>query len=499
MPSVQCHLCGLVVNLERSERPPPWCPKCGADFKAVPAGAGSAGGAPMAPPGALAAAALRSEPAGQFNRGESVSRSPERSPMPVPPAPERLLLPETLEQKLSRVYYHKRCRKATVISGDDLVRLETPFRGCDGTFCCACKDFDTLDQIVWADTGENVQEYRDRLALSVPALRKMWLTGFCNAYVGALNLHLDSRGQPAAPPRPQPVDLSAHRPPPEVVALGEPECVFKTWGLSSPFFNSMQDPHSAFNRAGRGLVGLLCIAMAALFFYGVTQSQQPGRTVGVILGIIFAGMGLWLAAWPFLKRQYKPTESVLVYAFYRDALVFAQNNVWMMLRWDEICEFHGHRPGVPQGSLRTQDGREMPLYRPVTDPDGLFREVERRLSTRLLPRAQQAVEAGQTVAFGPVGVSKAGLTCNAKSIAWEQVDRVGVEVLGPGPTGGLHGIGLHLLIGTQGGLWAAEPFLPLPNRDLLVQLLERVKPSRVPLAITRVPEFFPPNESQVAI
>ena len=170
----------------------------------------------------------------------------------------------------------------------------------------------------------------------------------------------------------------------------------------------------------------------------------------------------------------------------------------MMLRWDEICEFRGHRPGVPQASLRTQDGREMPLYRPVTDPDGCYREIERRLSARLLPRAQQAVEAGQTVAFGPIGVSKAGLTCNGKSIAWEQVDRVAVELVGPGPTGGLQGIGLHLLIGTQGGLWAAEPFLPLPNRDLLVKLLECVKPGRVPLAITRVPEFFPPNESEMA-
>src|SRR5262249_29376388 len=103
-------------------------------------------------------------------------------------------------------------------------------------------------------------------------------------------------------------------------------------------------------------------------------------------------------------------------------------------------------------------------------------------------------EAGQTVPFGPIGVGRAGLTCKDRSIAWQEIDRLAIDVVGPTPTGGLAGIGLHLLVGAQGGLWAAEPFLPIPNRALLANLLEQLRPSNVPLTVTGVVEFFQPDE-----
>jgi hypothetical protein len=97
---------------------------------------------------------------------------------------------------VSRAYEHKSCHAVTVASGDDLVRLECAFRPLDGTYCCRCQTFVGLDDVRWADTGETISAYRRRLKKSVGFWRGLYLTVFCNAYQGAINLHLDKRGRP---------------------------------------------------------------------------------------------------------------------------------------------------------------------------------------------------------------------------------------------------------------------------------------------------------------
>jgi hypothetical protein len=97
---------------------------------------------------------------------------------------------------VSRAYEHISCRGITVASGDDLVRLETPFRPLDETYCSRCAHYVTLDQVRWADSGEVVTDYRRRVKRSVGFWRGLYLTIFCNAYQGAINLHLDSKGRP---------------------------------------------------------------------------------------------------------------------------------------------------------------------------------------------------------------------------------------------------------------------------------------------------------------
>jgi hypothetical protein len=101
---------------------------------------------------------------------------------------------------LSRRYRHLKCNGVTVVSGDDYVLLECPFRPLGGgTFCTTCKTFVPLKSVVWDDTGENIEEYRNRLYYSVPWKRRLWLSWFGNAYQGALNLHLDKQGRPLPP------------------------------------------------------------------------------------------------------------------------------------------------------------------------------------------------------------------------------------------------------------------------------------------------------------
>ena len=66
------------------------------------------------------------------------------------------------------------------------------------TDCCRCGDFVPLDDVRWADTGEIISAYRQRVKASVGFWRRLYLTVFCNAYEGAINLHLDSKGRPLA-------------------------------------------------------------------------------------------------------------------------------------------------------------------------------------------------------------------------------------------------------------------------------------------------------------
>jgi hypothetical protein len=105
------------------------------------------------------------------------------------------------EPALSRLYRHTACGGITEVSGDDYLRLECPFRGCNGTFCAGCRRFVGLDAVVWVDSGETIASYRQRIFDAVPFWEQVRLAVFANAYEGALNLNLDKYGVPRPGPR----------------------------------------------------------------------------------------------------------------------------------------------------------------------------------------------------------------------------------------------------------------------------------------------------------
>ncbi len=97
---------------------------------------------------------------------------------------------------LARAYRHDGCGEETVVSGDDYVLLECPFRTVDATFCCGCDDFVSLDSVAWSDSQECIAAYRKRVYDSVPFWRGVYLLLIGNAYEGAVNLNLDRTGHP---------------------------------------------------------------------------------------------------------------------------------------------------------------------------------------------------------------------------------------------------------------------------------------------------------------
>src|SRR5262245_49688027 len=82
----------------------------------------------------------------------------------------------------SRAYKHDACGGQTVVSGDEHVLLECPFRPVQATFCCTCEQMVPLESVSWSDSGQNIAEYRRQVYDSVPFLRRVYLMLLGNAY-----------------------------------------------------------------------------------------------------------------------------------------------------------------------------------------------------------------------------------------------------------------------------------------------------------------------------
>jgi hypothetical protein len=120
-------------------------------------------------------------------------------------------------QGLSRNYIHSVCKGATKVSGDHYVMLECPFRPVTHTICAVCRKEVPLAEVVWADSGQRISEYRKQIASGVTFWEKLRLTLLGTAYEGALRLNLDAKGNPKPGARPAPVipDLVSKVPLPE--------------------------------------------------------------------------------------------------------------------------------------------------------------------------------------------------------------------------------------------------------------------------------------------
>jgi hypothetical protein len=72
-----------------------------------------------------------------------------------------------------RVYVHRKCGVATQMP-EEIIRsyLQNPYLySSDETFCCGCNKHVPERECKWTETGENLQEYMDRLRAAKPEMR----------------------------------------------------------------------------------------------------------------------------------------------------------------------------------------------------------------------------------------------------------------------------------------------------------------------------------------
>src|SRR5262249_7794114 len=117
----------------------------------------------------------------------------------------------------------------------------------------------------------------------------------------------------------------------------------------------------------------------------------------------------------------------LSFVVFDDALVKLHRGRTTLFRWDEIKAVREViHPVGNRYRITTNDGRRLKLDYQIKNVNALGEVVMGKVMDRLRPRAMRQLEEGGTVNFGPLGVSREGLTCKEKHLPWEDVDRITV-------------------------------------------------------------------------
>jgi hypothetical protein len=179
------------------------------------------------------------------------------------------------------------------------------------------------------------------------------------------------------------------------------------------------------------LLGLLLLASP---FLPPPRDVPPTPWPVLLLFGLFVGIFLVACGWRLRQLAHGGRVRVLVFA---EGLARFDGDDLLTCRWDEIESVQGvvktyavH--GAPVGSrfiisVRLADGRELRLDGAkghLLGMDLLFRRVAEESGRRLLPRLLAAVEAGETVPFGVLAVSKAGLHWGRHVLAWGDATNV---------------------------------------------------------------------------
>ncbi len=185
--------------------------------------------------------------------------------------------------------------------------------------------------------------------------------------------------------------------PPEVVALGQAEHIHQP----GPLLRLARDNPAMVTIPG----SLIVVAgLGIMMAYGL-----PGdRFLSIGLFVVMMA-GLIVALLPWLQG------GIASYLVFKDALVVVEGDDFIVIRWEELKELNFPR------LLVTSDGQKFMLANMVEDLGRLYDTVQFRLRERLLPPVVAALQAGQSVTFGPFTVSKDAISYEGKTLPWSRV------------------------------------------------------------------------------
>jgi hypothetical protein len=258
---------------------------------------------------------------------------------------------------------------------------------------------------------------------------------------------------PVAVPAPPPGTVKKYRAaegesPPEVLALGPAESVYRPWQFLSV---AAEKPWQFVLLGALLLVGGLVL---------VCITTGPDMAVVRILYCVVMLVGILVGALPFFQIDLSS------YVVFRDALVVVRNGIFTVVPWNAIHALNAPRVIV------TSDGQQFALGFHLQRVGVLYERIRNELAERMLPPALAILESGGALTFGPLTINKLAIGYQGKTLLWTQVGRVTVPPTVYGVGGGWIGIR------SQGSLW---PWCQLvlnkvPNSWLLLEVLRRICP-----------------------
>lgn len=160
------------------------------------------------------------------------------------------------------------------------------------------------------------------------------------------------------------------------------------------------------------------------------SQDEAGMLVFSCFGLIAAALGAWT-----------------IYAFFRDrgwrVLIFPQGLVQVrtgkttVIPWDEATQFYhavtrNYRNGVYVGTtynftLVGKGGQKLSFGNGLAGVEGLGNSIRDETWQRLYPKYAAAYNAGETLQFGTISISKQGISNGKETIAWDQVKGINLD------------------------------------------------------------------------
>ena len=238
-------------------------------------------------------------------------------------------------------------------------------------------------------------------------------------------------------------------------------------------------PTKALVRTGAGLMllagGVLMLACggAAVFAYLKVPFPKDGPPAEIVLGVgaFSATLGLGLVAAALRRpRSEGDPDAFRGFLTFPSALVRSKDGRCDVFPWDEIEAVINPEKPLADFQILSRDGRKIPADRAIEGYLDLLGTVLVRVGGRLLGRARGQVASGQTVAFGPFGISRDALEHKGKRLPWNQVSELGVVR----EQGGHR----RLRVKRRGAIWpwCYALLYGLPNEEVFFKLIDEVRP-----------------------
>lgn len=251
--------------------------------------------------------------------------------------------------------------------------------------------------------------------------------------------------------------------PPEVTALGRPLQVHRGSAVTT----------NALLVLILGAVLLAGGVAATIIYFKVPfkkNDKVPKETMLYIAGGLGGlGAAICVGAWSagaFKAGGHKPS-----YLIYHQALVLLQDDAATVIHWSDITALISPKHLGPY-HVATADGRKLPISRDVDNYSGLIEAVATRVTEQVVGPAKRALDEGETVNFGPFGVSSEALYYKGKTLPWDKVAVVELQI---------GRAGRRLRVRASGSLlpWCYADIDSFPNGTLFPEVLRHVCPPRL--------------------
>ena len=152
--------------------------------------------------------------------------------------------------------------------------------------------------------------------------------------------------------------------------------------------------------------------------------------IPLAVGLLYFLPGLWWLIHTLRIRDL----SVRVFS---DGLVYIKSGKTQTVRWEKIAVVQqmsrtttsslGINSTVHACTVHLQDGSKHVFNSALGSVEQLALTIHQEASRRILPRVRAAYDAGQSVSFGPLRISREGIAKGRKTLPWSRVKDIEIE------------------------------------------------------------------------